>query len=75
MRSSVRTKSEAQEAWAGAALANFASLPPNFLCRLVFPQSDVNRVEKQPVGRPGQIGDLGDQLRLDPMDAGEHEVT
>jgi hypothetical protein len=25
------------------------------------------------VGRPGQIGDLGDQLRLDPMNAGQNK--
>ena len=28
---------------------------------------------KQPVSRPSQIGDLGDKLRLDPVDAGEDE--
>jgi hypothetical protein len=39
--------------------------------RLVFPQPNVDRVAKQPVRRPGQIGDLGDMLWLDPTDAGK----
>jgi hypothetical protein len=30
-------------------------------------------VAKQPVGRPGQIGDLGDKLRLDPAHPGKNE--
>jgi hypothetical protein len=41
--------------------------------RLVFPQPDVNRVAQQIVGRPGQIGNLGDELRFDPMDAGQNK--
>ena len=44
-------------------------LPPNIIGRLVLAQADVNRVSQEVVGRPGQIGDLGDKLRLDPMDA------
>ena len=39
----------------------------------VLAKSDVNRVSQQVVGRPGQIGDLGDKLRLDPMHAREHK--
>jgi hypothetical protein len=42
--------------------------PPNLLGWLVFPQADVNRVSQEIVGRPGQIGDLGDKLGLDAMD-------
>jgi hypothetical protein len=51
----------------GAALA--LSTPRDFSAhlvgRLVFPQPDVNRVPQEAVGRPGQIGDLDDQLRLE----------
>jgi hypothetical protein len=32
-----------------------------------------NRVSQEPVGCPGQIGDLGNKLRLNPMHAGENE--
>jgi hypothetical protein len=35
--------------------------------RLVLAKPDVNRVSQEVVGRPGQIGDLGDKLQLDPM--------
>jgi hypothetical protein len=48
---------------------------PHPVRRLVFPQPDVNRVSQEVVGRPSQIGDLSDKLRLDPVDAGEQEVT
>jgi hypothetical protein len=40
-------------------------LPPHLLGRLVLAQSDVNRVTQEVVCSPGQIGDLGDKLRLD----------
>ena len=49
------------------------TLSPHLVRGLVLPQPDVNRVAKEIVGRPGQIGDLGDKLRLDPVDAGENE--
>jgi hypothetical protein len=45
----------------------FCSFAPHLLGRLVFPQLDVNGVSQKVVSCPGQIGDLGDKLRLDPM--------
>ena len=33
----------------------------------------MNSVAQQPVFGPGQIGDLGDELRFDPMDSGKNE--
>ena len=47
--------------------------PAPHLAVLVVVEADVNRVPKQTVSRPGQKGDLGDQLRLDPVDAREDE--
>jgi hypothetical protein len=44
-------------------------LPPHLIGRLIFPQSDIDGVSQQIVRGPGQIGDLNDELRLDPMDA------
>jgi hypothetical protein len=41
--------------------------------RRVLAEADVNRVTQETVGRPGQIGDLRDKLRLDPVDAGKNE--
>jgi hypothetical protein len=38
-----------------------------------FPQPGVNRMPQEVVGGPGQIGDLGDKLRLDPMDTRKDE--
>src|ERR1700752_76839 len=40
---------------------------------LVLVQSDANCLPQEPLARPSQIGDLGDQLRLDPMGAGRNE--
>jgi hypothetical protein len=37
-----------------------SGLPPNFLCRLVLAETDVNCVSQEVVGGPGQIGNLGD---------------
>ena len=42
-------------------------LAPHLLSGLVLPQPDINRLPQQIVGGPGQIGDLGDKLRLDPI--------
>jgi len=41
--------------------------------RLVLAQTHVNRVSQEVVGRPSQIRDLHDELRLDPMDPGKNE--
>ena len=46
---------------------------PHLLCPLVLAQPDVDRVTQKVVRRPGQIGDLGDKLWLDPMDARKNE--
>ena len=48
-------------------------LAPHLLGRFVLAQPDIDRLPQQVVGGPGQIGDLGHQLRLDPMDAGQNE--
>jgi hypothetical protein len=42
-------------------------------CRLVGPKPDEDRVAQQSVAGPGQIGDFGDELRLDPMNARQYE--
>ena len=47
--------------------------PPNLRRRLVLSEPDVDRVTQEAVRSPGEIGDLGDKLRLDPMDAGQDE--
>jgi hypothetical protein len=47
--------------------------PPHLPRRLVFAKSDVNCVTQKAVGSPGQIGDLNDELRRDPMNAGKNE--
>ena len=36
-------------------------------------QPDIDRVAQEVVGRPGQIGDLDDKLRLDPVHARKNE--
>jgi hypothetical protein len=46
---------------------------PNLRCGLVGPEPNLNRLSQEPVVRPGQIGDLPDELRLDPMGAGQNE--
>ena len=38
--------------------------------RLVLAKPDVSRVSQEVVGRPGQIGDLGDKLQQDPAEHG-----
>jgi hypothetical protein len=43
------------------------ALSPHLIGWLVLPQSHVNRVPQEVVGRPGQVRDLGDKLRLDPV--------
>jgi hypothetical protein len=43
---------------------------PHLIGWFVFPQPHINRLPEQNVGGPGQVGDLGYELRLDPMDAG-----
>jgi hypothetical protein len=53
----------------GGELKKPESLAPHLIGRLVLAQSDVNRVPQKVVGGPGQIGDLGDELWLDPMNA------
>jgi hypothetical protein len=45
------------------------NLPPELFCRFVGSKSRQNRVTQQPVAGPTQIGDFGDELRLDPMRA------
>ena len=49
------------------------TLAPDLLGRLVLAQPDVNRMPEEVVSGPGQIGDLGDKLRLDPMDTQKDE--
>ena len=49
------------------------ALAPDFAGRLVVAQADEDGVAKQAVLGPGQIGDLGDQLRADPMHLREDE--
>jgi hypothetical protein len=51
------------------------SFPSLLVRRLVLAETDVNRVPQEIVDGPGQVGDLRDEPRLDPMDAGEHEIT
>jgi hypothetical protein len=41
--------------------------------RLILAQADIDRVSQEIVGRPSQIGDLADQLRLNPVNTGENE--
>jgi hypothetical protein len=50
-----------------------ASLSSNMLRGLVFPQPDIDRVPQELVGRPGQVGDLRNKLRLDPMNARKND--
>jgi hypothetical protein len=50
-------------------LSNARRFPPNVHRTLVLPQPDINCVPQEVVGRPGQIGDLGDKLWLDSMNA------
>ena len=49
------------------------ALPPYLIGRLVLAETDVNRMAQEVVGRPCQIGDLGDKFRLDPMNARQHK--
>jgi hypothetical protein len=58
---------------ANEALSGARGFPSDICRRLVLAKPDINRMSQEVVRRPGQIGDLGDELRLDPMDAGEHE--
>jgi hypothetical protein len=50
-------------------LLSAPGLPPHLLRWLVLAQPNINRVTQEVVGRPRQIGDLGDKFRLDPMHA------
>jgi hypothetical protein len=47
--------------------------PSHLRRRLVRSEPDVNRLPQETVGGPSQIGDLGDELRLDPMHLGKNE--
>src|SRR5271166_3805056 len=49
------------------------ALASDFAGRLVVPEANEDGVAKQAVLSPGQIGDLGDQLRADPMHLREDE--
>jgi hypothetical protein len=49
------------------------TLTPHLIGRLILPQPHIDRVPQEVVGGPGQIGDLSDQLRLDPMDSRKDE--
>ena len=46
---------------------------PHLLRRLIFAEADIDRMSQEAVGRPGQISDLGNDLRLDPMNARQNE--
>ena len=47
--------------------------PVHLRRRLVRSKPYVNRLPQEAVGRPGEIGDLGDQLRLNPMHLRKYE--
>jgi hypothetical protein len=66
-RAGIRPNSHA----ANEALSGARGFPSDVRCRFVLAQADVNCVAEQPVCSPRQIGDFGDELRLNPMDAGE----
>ena len=42
-------------------------------CWFVGPKPDEDSVAQQSVAGPGQVGDFGDELRLDPMNARQYE--
>jgi hypothetical protein len=54
-------------------LSNSRGFLPNVHRLLVLSEPNENGVAKQSVSRPSQIRDLGDKLRLDPVDAGKNE--
>ena len=54
-------------------LAPSSTLPPNLLRRLVLAQADKDRVAQKVVSRPGQIGDLCDKRRINPMHPGKNQ--
>ena len=55
------------------ALSGVRSFSPDIRRQLVLPEAGVNRVPQEAIGRPGQIGDLGDNLRLDPVHSRKDE--
>jgi hypothetical protein len=57
----------------GFSRATILALASHLIGWLVLPQPDVNRVPQEVVSRPGQIGDLSDELRLNPMHARKNE--
>ena len=50
-------------------------LAPDFARGLVLAQPDEDRMAKEPIVRPAQIGDLGDQLWPDPMRLGQLQAA
>ena len=50
--------------------AKATPLPSHLVGRLVRSEPDINRLPQEPIPGPRQIGDLGDQLRLNPMHSG-----
>src|SRR5271170_3144932 len=57
------------------ALSNSRGFPPDLRRWLVRAEADVNRVTQEAVCRPGQIGDLGDERRLDPKNERRAEAS
>jgi hypothetical protein len=56
-----------------AAYRGPSSFTPHLVGRLILAKPNIDRMTQEVVGRPGQIGDLPDELWLDPMDAGKNE--
>jgi hypothetical protein len=50
-----------------------STLSTHFLGRLVFAEADINCVAQEVVRSPCQVGDLGDELRLHPMNARKNQ--
>jgi hypothetical protein len=67
-RCAFRPKGEVPVSSIGS-LSNARRFPPNVHRTLVLPQPDINCVPQEVVGRPGQIGGLGDKVWLDSMNA------
>jgi hypothetical protein len=47
---------------------------PHVARGFMLPLAFIDDVAQQPVGGPGQVSDLGDQLRPHPMHARKHEL-
>jgi hypothetical protein len=54
-------------------VSNSRGFPPNVRRAFVLAKPNIDRVPQEAIGRPGQIGDLGDKLRLDPVHPRKNE--